>query len=150
MNNLQLMDMEERKRRPEGGCLIVMALLVQVVFFISAVVFLVHLFCGCTDRDLRKEVRELREELVRAQQYVPMKRDTIRDTVEVVTQKIVEVEKVKNVLTKEDRQLLRDIGVKVKELEQMQKIGMATLDTVSLSPTRREGRFRASVSRCVG
>ena len=40
---------------------------------------------------LRKENERLREELARAQQYVPLHRDTIRDTVEVVAQKVVEV-----------------------------------------------------------
>ena len=89
--------------------------------------------CGC-DRQLRKENEKLRQELAHAQQYVPLERDTIRDTVEVVTQQIVEVEKVKEVLTTDDRELLKDLSMKVSELESLQKIGMGTTGEVTLSP----------------
>ena len=95
--------------------------------------FLIGL-CSC-DRALRKENERLREELAKTQQYVPLKRDTIRDTVEVVTQKVVEVEKIKNVLTAEDKALLSDLKVKVKELESLQKTSMETRDTVFLAAT---------------
>jgi hypothetical protein len=78
------------------------------------------------DGGLKKENERLREELARQQQYVPMERDTIHDTVEVVTQKVVEIERIKEVLSKEDRALLKDIGVKVKEIESYQKLGMKT------------------------
>lgn len=89
------------------------------------------LFGGC-DRELRRENERLREELARQQQYVPLQRDTIRDTVEVVTQKVVEVERIKEVLTADDKQLLKDIGMKVKELESLQKMGSVIRDTVFL------------------
>ena len=82
---------------------------------------------------LRKENERLREELAWAQQYVPLHRDTIRDTVEVVTQKVVEVEKIKEVLSKEDKQLIKDLGMKVRELEALQKTGIETRDTVYLT-----------------
>lgn len=82
------------------------------------------------NRELKREIEQLREELAQQQQYVPLHRDTIRDTVEVVTQKVVEVEKMKNVLTSEDKQLLKDLGVKMRELEALQKTGMETRDTV--------------------
>ena len=88
------------------------------------------LLSGCNK--YKKENERLREELAKAQQYVPLKRDTIRDTVEVVTQKVVEVEKIKEVLSKEDKQLLKDLGMKVKELESYQKTGIETRDTVIL------------------
>jgi hypothetical protein len=94
------------------------------------------LFFGGCDNRLKKENERLREELAKAQQYVPLKRDTIRDSIEVVTQKVVTVEKIKNVLTQEDRQLLKDIDVKVKELESLQKMGMVTKDTVYLTEQR--------------
>lgn len=87
--------------------------------------------CSC-DRGLKKEIEQLREELAKQQQYVPLQRDTIRDSVEVVTQKVIEVEKIKEVLTKEDKELLQDVGIKVKELESLQKMGTVTRDTVYL------------------
>lgn len=104
--------------------------LATVLFWI---VFLVFVFClGSCNRGLKKENERLREELARRQQYVPLKKDTIRDTVEVVTQKIVEVEKIKEVLTKEDKQLIKDLSLKVTELESYQKIGTITQDSITL------------------
>ena len=84
------------------------------------------------DNSLKRENEKLRGELAQQQQYVPLKRDTIRDTVEVVTQKAVEVEKVKEVLSDEDKRLIKDLGMKVKELESMQKMGTMLHDTVYL------------------
>ena len=99
--------------------------------------------CGC-DRKLRKENEQLREELAKAQQYVPLKRDTIRDTVEVITQQVVEVEKVKEVLTTDDRELLKDLSMKVSELESLQKIGMSTTGEVTLSTPQTEPEDKGS------
>ena len=91
----------------------------------------VLLLFGCNGR-LKKENELLRRELALAQKYVPLQRDTIRDTVEVVTQNVVEVEKVKSALTKEERELLKDLGLKVRELESLQQTGIVTKDTVWL------------------
>lgn len=91
----------------------------------------VLLLFGCNGR-LKKENELLRRELAMAQNYVPLSRDTIHDTVEVIKQKIVEVEKIKEVLSKEDKQLIKDLGMKVSELESLQKTGTVTKDTVIL------------------
>lgn len=106
----------------------------EYILVIAVVVFLVivGMLTGC-DRSLQKENERLREELAKAQQYVPLHKDTIRDTVEVVTQKVVEVVKIKEVLTDEDRKLLKDAGIAAKELMSLQKTGMETNDSVNLS-----------------
>lgn len=91
------------------------------------------LMLASCDRELRKELAELRNELARQQQYVPLERDTIRDSVETITQKIVEVETIKEVLTDEDRKLLKDAGIAVKELISLQKTGMVTSGVVMMS-----------------
>lgn len=91
-------------------------------------------FMGCGNRELKREIEMLREELAKQQQYMPLHRDTIRDSVEVVTQKIIEVQKIKEVLTDEDRTLLKDVGIKIKELDALQKTGTMAKDTVGLSP----------------
>lgn len=91
------------------------------------------LMLASCDRELRKELAELRNELARQQQYVPLERDTIRDSVETITQKIVEVETIKEVLTDEDRKLLKDAGIAVKELISLQKTGMVTSGDVMMS-----------------
>lgn len=91
----------------------------------------VNLFVGC-ERSLKKENERLREELARQQQYVPLKKDTIHDSVEVVTQKVVEVEKIKEVLSRDDKQLIKDLKMKVNELESYQKMSKVIHDTVIL------------------
>ena len=109
---------------------IIKAVCFVVLTAIVAAVGVLLLF-GCNGR-LKKENELLRRELALAQKYVPLQRDTIRDTVEVVTQKVVEVEKVKSALTKEERELLKDLGLKVRELESLQQMGIVTKDTVWL------------------
>ena len=105
---------------------------VAVLLFWLVFAIVVVSFCSC-NRELRKEIEQLREELARQQQYVPLQRDTIRDSVYMVTQKIVEVERIKEVLTAEDRDLLRDMGTKVSAIESYQKIGMRTEASVALN-----------------
>lgn len=100
------------------------------VFWV-AFVWIILSIGGC-DRKIRQDNERLREELARAQQYIPLHRDTIRDTVEVITQKVVEVEKVKDALSDDDRQLLKDLHLKTKEIESFQKVGTVTHDTVYL------------------
>ena len=99
--------------------------------FVFIVLVVALILCSC-DRELKRENERLREELARQQQYVPLQRDTIHDSIEVITQKVIEVEKIKEVLSKEDKQLIKDLGVKVSELESLQKTGMETRDTVIL------------------
>lgn len=105
-----------------------------LIAFWVVVGLLVYSFVGC-DRALKKENEMLREELARQQQYTPLKREKIRDTVEVVVQKVYEVEKVKEVLTKEDKELLKDLNMKVSALESYQKMGTVTEAEVTLTPS---------------
>lgn len=104
---------------------------ILTVIFWLAFLFVVFGFTSC-NRELKKENERLREELAKAQQHVPLKRYTIHDTTEVVTQKVVEVEKVKEVLSEKDKQHIKDLEMKVSELESYQKIGMKTQDSVAL------------------
>lgn len=111
-------------------------MIIPVVIDIIKLV-IIFLIIGWTFRscnlDLIRENEQLRKELAQQQQYVPLQRDTIRDSVETITQKVIEVEKIKEVLTDEDRVLLKDAGIAVKELISLQKTGMVTKDSVSLS-----------------
>ena len=104
-------------------------------FLILAGVALLIFLCGC-DRKLKKENEMLREELARQQQYVPLHRDTIRDSVEVITQKVIEVEKIKEVISDEDKALIKDLGSRVKDLESYQKLGTRTEAGVTLSASK--------------
>ena len=97
------------------------------------VLFAIMFLFGSCDNKYKRENERLREELERVQQYVPLQRDTIHDSVEIITQKVIEVEKIKEVLTDEDRKLLKDAGIAAKELMSLQKTGMETKDSVNLS-----------------
>lgn len=119
--------MEKEKIYREPGAREVFALLIALV--LALVIFVMT---GC-DRALRNENNRLREELAKKQQYIPLRKDTIRDTVEIVAQKIVEVERIKEVLTDEDRKLLKDAGIAAKELASLQKTSTETKDSVVLS-----------------
>lgn len=90
------------------------------------------LICSC-DRRLKKENEKLRQELAHAQQYVPLQRDTIRDTVQMIVQPIVELEKVKEGLSKEDQQLLKDMNAKIQAIESYQKVSTETRAEVVLN-----------------
>lgn len=113
--------------------------------FFSLVCFVILILFGSCDNKYKKENERLREELARVQQYVPLDRDTIHDSVEVITQKVVEVERIKEVLSKEDRQLIKDLGMKVQELEAMMKTGLETRDSVQLSAVVQQNTGRDSI-----
>lgn len=105
---------------------------ILTVIFWMLFLFVVFGFTSC-NRELKKENERLREELARQQQYVPLKKDTIRDTVEVVTQKVIEVEKIKEVLSKDDKELLKDLSLKISELESYQEMSNVIHDTITLT-----------------
>ena len=79
----------------------------------------------------RQEVKELKQELAAALQHVPMERDTIRDTVEAVTSPLITAEL--KTLRKQhliDEQLIRDLGLQLKQLEAVKTTYMETRDSV--------------------
>lgn len=89
---------------------------------------------------LKNDVNRLSIELAHAQ--IPMQRDTIRDSVEVVTQMVVEVvpRKIKEALAA-DEQLIKDLRLKVKQLEAMQTTVIETSDTVPAQFLERDSAY---------
>lgn len=89
---------------------------------------------------LKNDVNRLSLELAHAQ--IPLQRDTIRDTVEVVTQTVVEVVpgKMKEALAA-DRQLISDLQLKVRQLEALQTTTLETADTVPAEYQARDSIF---------
>ena len=79
---------------------------------------------------LQEEKDRLSVELVHA--YIPLQRDTIHDSIEVVTQTVVEVvpKKMKEAMAA-DRQTISDLKLRVKQLEAMQTTTLQTIDTVT-------------------
>ncbi|MBP3756656.1 MAG: hypothetical protein J6I61_05175 [Prevotella sp.] len=77
---------------------------------------------------LESERNRLSIELSHAQ--IPLQRDTIRDSIEVVSQVVVEVvpKKMKEALAA-DEQLIKDLRLKVRQLEALQTTTIETSDT---------------------
>lgn len=77
---------------------------------------------------LENEKQRLSVELAHA--LIPLQRDTIHDSIEVVTQVVVEVapKSLKDALA-EDEQLIKELRLKVKQLEALQTTTIVTSDT---------------------
>ena len=77
---------------------------------------------------LENEKQRLSVELAHAR--IPLKRDTIHDSIEVVTQVVVEVapKSLKDALA-EDEQLIKELRLKVRQLEALQTTTIETSDT---------------------
>ena len=105
---------------------------------IDAVILIVALIIGLLlqgcNRGLKKEIESLRQELARQQQYVPLDYGKLRDSLSTTTQVVREVEHIKETLSEEDKKLIKELGINVKRLEALQKIGMEAKDTVQLLP----------------
>ncbi len=81
-----------------------------------------------------KEIARLKQELAHAQQYVPQERDTVilhdRETVEVATSAVITAEL--KALRRQhiiDEQLIKDLGLKLKQLDAVQTTVTETKDT---------------------
>lgn len=83
--------------------------------------------------DLKEEKERLSVALAHAQIYQPLERDTICDTVLVVTQQIVEVERAS--LVKEgiaDKNLIKELQLRASQLESIHQMGTQTSDTIRI------------------
>ena len=91
------------------------------------------LYSQFRDNNYKKEIRELKQQLAHAQIYVPLERDTvlIHDTLlEVVTSPVIIAElsalREQHVI---DEQLIRDLGLKLKQLDAVQTTVTEAKDT---------------------
>ena len=99
-----------------------------------AVLIAVFILAAGTNYALRaeyeKEIKNLKCELANAQRYVPMERDTIRDTVTVATSPVITAEM--KALRKQhlfDEQLIKDLQLRMKQLDAVQTTSIETKDT---------------------
>lgn len=80
--------------------------------------------------EAQKEIKDLKYQLAHAQQYVPLERDTIRDTVEVVTSPVITAElkalREQHII---DERLIRDLGLKLKQADAVQTTVTETRDS---------------------
>jgi len=110
--------------------------IVLVILGIAAVITCIYIDRELSKtRDLESQVRKLKVELAHASIYVPLDRDTVilstHDTVEVVTSSVITAEL--SALRKQhiiDEQLIKDLGLKLKQLDAVQTTVTETKDTV--------------------
>lgn len=109
-----------------------------VAFIVLATFFFVH--HRNTVARLKDDIDRLSVELAHAQ--IPLQRDTIRDSIEVVTQTVVEIvpKKLKEALAA-DQQLIKELKLKVRQLEAMQTTTLETSDTVPAQYQARDSMF---------
>ena len=98
------------------------------------IVFAIIIMAGGGSYALRKqyqkEISDLKYQLAHAQQFVPLERDTIRDSVEAVTSPVITAEL--SALRKQhiiDEQLISDLGLKLKQMDAVQTTVTETKDT---------------------
>lgn len=79
-----------------------------------------------------KEINRLRTELAHSQKYVPLRVDTIRDSVVVYSQEVVPVVRKDYKRELADKALIKDLKLKVARLESEQTQVVSTHDTIYL------------------
>lgn len=106
---------------------------------LAVAVLLLLLQTGKVD-ELQHKNNRLSIELAHAQ--IPLKRDTIHDSIEVVTQTVVEVvpRKLKEALA-EQAQTIKDLQLKVKQLEAAQTTAVEISDSVPAQHSPEDNRF---------
>ena len=85
---------------------------------------------GAKCQDLELQVNDLSVQL--AHSKVPMQRDTIRDSIPVVKQRVVEIDKTDYKQLEEDKKLIKDLGLRVDQLVSENKMLREARDTVQL------------------
>lgn len=81
-------------------------------------------------QDLELQVSDLSVQL--AHSKVPMQRDTIRDSIPVVSQRVIEIDKTDFKQLEEDKKLIKDLGLKVDQLVSENKMLREARDSVQL------------------
>ena len=102
------------------------------VLLVTGLVISMILWAGSDRRRYERQIRELEVRLAQSEEKV----DTfvIRDTVHVAQTKVVEVDKTDYKKLLADKELIKDLGLKVSELESENKTLLSTRDTVVLNP----------------
>ena len=103
------------------------ALWALVPVLLAAVVMML---LQCRENRKEKEIAMLKEQLAAAQTSDPLQRDTIRDTIEVVTAPVITAEmKALQQQHAIDQGMIRDLGLRIKQLEAVQTTVTVTEDS---------------------
>lgn len=119
------------ERKMVIGCMFLMVLLTIVGSFL---IF---------DSRQKKANEEMRMQLHQLQlQYSPLQRDTVRDSIKLITQQVMVMDRGEYKLLAADRQLLKDLQLKISQVVSDQRVSMVTADSVKA--TRHNSVFAYS------
>lgn len=119
------------ERKMVIGCMFLMVLLTIVGSFL---IF---------DSRQKKANEEMRMQLHQLQlQYSPLQRDTVRDSIKLITQQVMVMDRGEYKLLAADRQLMKDLQLKISQVVSDQRVSMVTADSVKT--TRHNSIFAYS------
>lgn len=110
----------------------IMAFVVIVLALITAAYYSSH------QRTVKLQQRISDLEVQLAHATIPMKTDTIRDSIPVVTQLIVEIDKTDYKQQAADRQLIKDLNLTVSQIQSENQQLRETLGKVQLQPVKND------------
>lgn len=105
----------------------------NVIIIIACIInfLIIAALCWILEYRQKRADKELREQFNQiALQYAPAECDTIRDSVKVITQKVLMMPPKEYKLTASDRALLQDINLKVNQVVADQRTSIFTSDSV--------------------
>lgn len=101
---------------------------------VISVILAITACCWLFDRRQRLTEQELRQQLNQLKlEFAPAKRDTIRDSVSLVTQQVLQMQEREYKLRAADRELIRDLGLRLSQVTAEQRTGTVAADTVKAS-----------------
>ena len=122
-------------RRNSGICRHLTSRIMQkhlksIIMAISVILVIIACFWVFDHRQQRAE-QELREQLNGLKlQYAPAERDTIRDSLTVITQQVLQMPAEEYKIQAYDRQLLHDLDIRLGQVLADQRTSLSTADTV--------------------
>lgn len=101
---------------------------------VISVILTITACCWLFDRRQRQTEQELRQQLNQLKlEFAPAERDTIRDSVSLVTQQVLQMQEREYKLRAADRELLRDLDLRLSQVTAEQRTGTVAADTVKAS-----------------
>lgn len=119
--------------------LIVIAGIAGVVIVTAFILVQCH-----SNSELERQVRDLKVEL--SQAAIPLKHDTIHDSIPVVTQAVVTIDKTDYKQQAADRKLIKDLNLKVSQIEAENTMLRKTLGQVTLKPMKPDTMTSGAVT----
>ena len=88
-----------------------------------------------------KEINDLKAQLANAQVKPTIQRDTIRDSVPVSTSTVLNIDSRTYKREIADKQLLKDLKLRLGQIEAQQRVGTRSADAIQLKPPNAFGRY---------